>query len=101
MSSGNIPETLVNLTNLRELCLYDNHLSGTYQYYTLNKKEWKLCMALGTIPMQLGKAVSFPSGLMLPENIGDDGDNITELSLTLNRLIGKCVYPDLRALSLS
>jgi hypothetical protein len=43
------------------------------------------------------KNVAFPHGLMLPEDIGDVGDDITRL--VLSGLIGKCVYPDMRALS--
>jgi hypothetical protein len=32
---------------------------------------------------------------MLPKNIGDIGEDITSLDLSIMGLIGKCVYPDL------
>jgi hypothetical protein len=56
-------------------------------------------MTSGTIPVQLlrmklqGKDVSLPPGLMLPENIGDLGDDITRLNLGKMGLIGKRVCP--------
>jgi hypothetical protein len=37
-----------------------------------------------------GKTVSLPHGLMLPEDIGDVGDDITRLDLSDMGLIGKC-----------
>jgi hypothetical protein len=62
-------------------------------------------MTLGPIPVlwlrmkMQGKTVSLPCGLWLPGNIEDVGDDITSLDLSTMRLKGKCVYPDLRALS--
>jgi hypothetical protein len=40
-----------------------------------------------------GKTVSLPQGLMLPENIGDLGDDITRLDLSKMGLVGKYIHP--------
>jgi hypothetical protein len=56
-------------------------------------------MASGAIPVQLlrmklqGKDVFLPQGLVLPENIGDLGDDITRLDLGNMGLVGKRVCP--------
>jgi hypothetical protein len=36
-----------------------------------------------------GKTVGLPNGLMLPDNIGDLGDDVTNLNLSSMGLIGK------------
>jgi hypothetical protein len=63
--------------------------------FSINKE---LCMTSGTIPLQLlrmkvqGKNVLLPTGLMLPENIGDVGDGIARLDLSDMGLIGECAH---------
>jgi hypothetical protein len=108
MSSVNIPETLGNLTNLQELHLSENQLSGTYptcfQICAPSKKNMEIVYNV-TIPVKLlrmktqGTTVLLSRGLMLPENIRDICEDITSLDLSNMGLIGKCVYRDLRALS--
>jgi hypothetical protein len=86
--------------NLQEIYLDGNQLSGMHSAARSGVKTWKLCMTPGTIPVQLlrmktqGKTVSLPRGLMLPEDIGDVGYDITILNLSNMGLIGKCAYPD-------
>jgi Leucine-rich repeat (LRR) protein len=54
MSSGNIPETLRNLTNLESLSLAGNQLSGTYPRMSRSAYSKSLVMSSGNLPETLG-----------------------------------------------
>jgi Leucine-rich repeat (LRR) protein len=54
MLSGNIPETLGNLTNLQYLRLDQNQLSRTHAHISRPARPKSLVMSLGNIPETLG-----------------------------------------------
>jgi Leucine-rich repeat (LRR) protein len=58
MLSGNIPETLGNLTNLQILSLRENQLSGTYPAYIQRYTFREIMRGAGEIPASIGNLTS-------------------------------------------
>ena len=93
MRAGAIPASIGNLTNLQKLDLRVNKLSGACVEPDIHKKriEKRIAARAGELPLELirmkakGCYVSLSDnepGFTLPSNIGELGDDITELDLS-------------------
>ena len=91
--AGAIPASIGNLTNLQRLNLMGNQLSGACVEPDIHKKriEKRIAMRAGELPLELirmkakGCTVILgrnEPGFTLPSNIGELGDDITQLDLS-------------------
>ena len=103
MRAGAIPESIGNLTNLTDLQLQYNKLEGELLVLPVirrshtNKLMHRSCT--GELPLELIRMkakgctmeLSGNKGFTLPSNIGELGDDITELNLWNCSLQGLCI----------